>query len=85
MPKDEIARLIRDLERRMKQAAKDLEFEKAAALRDQLLDLRKALVLDEDARIPELGERAAAIIAGEDSPPYEAQPRSRRSGRRRGR
>ena len=43
MPKDELARLIRELEKDMKQAAKDLEFEKAALLRDQIFDLRQQL------------------------------------------
>ncbi len=43
MPKDELARLIRELEKEMKQAAKDLEFEKAALLRDQIFDLRQQL------------------------------------------
>jgi excinuclease ABC subunit B len=43
MPKDELARLIKDLEKDMKQAAKDLEFEKAALLRDQIFDLRQQL------------------------------------------
>ncbi|HEX9037608.1 MAG TPA: excinuclease ABC subunit UvrB [Ktedonobacterales bacterium] len=44
MPKDEIARLIKSLESQMKQAAKELEFEKAAQLRDQVIELRRALV-----------------------------------------
>jgi excinuclease ABC subunit B len=44
MPKDEIARLIKGLEAQMKQAAKDLEFERAAQLRDQVIELRRALV-----------------------------------------
>jgi excinuclease ABC subunit B len=44
MPKDEIARLIKALESQMKQAAKELEFEKAAQLRDQVIELRRALV-----------------------------------------
>ena len=43
MPKDELARLIKDLEKDMKQAAKDLEFEKAALLRDQISELRQQL------------------------------------------
>ena len=43
MPKDELARLIRELEKDMKQSAKDLEFEKAALLRDQIFDLRQQL------------------------------------------
>ena len=44
IPKDEIARLIKNLESQMKTAAKNLEFETAALLRDQIIDLRKELV-----------------------------------------
>ena len=44
MPKDDILRLIKDLESQMKTAAKSLEFEKAALLRDQITDLRKVVV-----------------------------------------
>jgi excinuclease ABC subunit B len=39
--KDEIQRLIRDLEAQMRKAAKNLEFEKAALLRDRIIELRK--------------------------------------------
>jgi excinuclease ABC subunit B len=48
IPKDEIARLIKDLESQMKQAAKNLEFERAALLRDQIVELRRELVGDEE-------------------------------------
>ena len=41
IPPDELARLIKDLERQMKNAAKQLEFEKAALLRDQIVHLRR--------------------------------------------
>ncbi|MHB8085264.1 MAG: excinuclease ABC subunit UvrB [Dehalococcoidia bacterium] len=41
VPPDEIARLIKDLESQMKKAAKNLQFEKAALLRDRIVDLRK--------------------------------------------
>jgi excinuclease ABC subunit B len=44
MPKDEITRLIKNLESQMKTAARNLEYEKAALIRDQILDLRKELV-----------------------------------------
>ena len=44
IPKEEIARLVRDLESQMKAAAKNLEFEKAALLRDQIIELRRSLV-----------------------------------------
>ena len=46
VPKDELVRLIKDLERDMKTAAKDLEFERAATLRDEVVELRGQLVLE---------------------------------------
>ena len=48
MPKTEMQRLIAELEKQMKQAAKDLEFEKAAALRDQIYELKAILVEESD-------------------------------------
>jgi excinuclease ABC subunit B len=47
MPKDELARVVEQLEKQMKAAAAELEFEKAAMLRDQVFELRQALQ-DED-------------------------------------
>ena len=44
LPKDDLTRLVKDLEKQMLAAAKELEFEKAAMLRDQVTDLRKVLV-----------------------------------------
>ena len=41
LPPDEIERLIKDLEREMKKAARDLQFERAAELRDRLVGLRR--------------------------------------------
>ena len=41
VPVDEIARLIKELGAQMKKAAKNLEFEKAALLRDRIVELRK--------------------------------------------
>ncbi len=43
MPRDELARLIRELEKQMHVAADALEFEKAAAMRDQIFELRQTL------------------------------------------
>src|SRR5207249_10142792 len=47
LPKDELLRLIKDLEGQMKRAAKDLEFEKAALLRDEVVELRGLMVLEQ--------------------------------------
>ncbi len=55
LPKDDLARLIRDLEGQMRTAAKDLEFEKAALLRDQIVDLRKVMV-DAEVATPSAGD-----------------------------
>jgi excinuclease ABC subunit B len=43
--KDATLRLIKDLESQMKKAAKNLEFEKAALIRDQIVELRKNMEL----------------------------------------
>ncbi|NDJ52512.1 MAG: excinuclease ABC subunit UvrB [Chloroflexi bacterium] len=45
MPKTELRRMIEELEKQMKKAASELEFEKAALLRDQIFELREILVL----------------------------------------
>jgi excinuclease ABC subunit B len=50
IPKDEIVRLIKELEQQMRAAAAELEFEKAALLRDQIFELRRGL---EDPNLPE--------------------------------
>lgn len=47
-PKTELQRVIVELEKQMKQAAQDLEFEKAAVLRDQIFDLRGILAEQSD-------------------------------------
>jgi len=41
IPKEEADRIIKELEAQMKATAQDLEFEKAAMLRDQILELRR--------------------------------------------
>jgi len=46
--KEEMARLIKQLESQMKAAAKNLEFEKAAMIRDRIIELRK----DEEMILP---------------------------------
>ncbi len=46
IPRDELTRMVKDLESQMKQAARDLEFEKAALLRDQIVELRRVMQVD---------------------------------------
>ena len=43
LPREELERLIRQLEEEMHEAAKDLRFEYAARLRDEVQDLRREL------------------------------------------
>ena len=50
MPRDELKRLIAELEIQMKQASKELEFEKAAVLRDEIFELRG--ILAEESHAP---------------------------------
>jgi excinuclease ABC subunit B len=49
LPKPELQKLIESLEAEMRAAAKALEFEKAAVLRDQLLELRQIMALKDPA------------------------------------
>ena len=46
IPRDELVRMIKELESQMKTAARDLEFEKAALLRDQIVELRRITAVD---------------------------------------
>jgi excinuclease ABC subunit B len=46
MPKDELVRMIKDLESQMKTSARNLEFEKAALIRDQIVELRRLVEVD---------------------------------------
>ena len=46
LPRDELLRMIKELESQMKSAARELEFERAAQLRDRIVELRRELVGD---------------------------------------
>ena len=48
--REEVTRLIKDLETLMKQAAKNLEFEKAALMRDRIIELRREFEFADIAR-----------------------------------
>jgi excinuclease ABC subunit B len=61
IPADDLARLVKDLEREMRTAAEALEFEKAANLRDQIFELREALA--DKANLPPW--RRAKALSGE--------------------
>jgi excinuclease ABC subunit B len=47
MPRGELRKIVAEVEKHMKDAAKNLEFERAAALRDELYELRSLLAEDE--------------------------------------
>jgi excinuclease ABC subunit B len=72
MPEKELVRLIDELEDQMRLAAENLEFEKAAALRDQIFDLR-AVLMDKQNLPPWLRARA---LAGQDEPLEYKDPES---------
>ncbi len=50
MPKSELQKLIAELEKQMKEAARNLEFEQAAVIRDQVYELRS--ILAEESNLP---------------------------------
>jgi excinuclease ABC subunit B len=66
MPKNELSRLIKELEKQMRSAAEKLEFERAAALRDQIYEMRQVMVEKED--LPPW--KRAKVLAGEDTELY---------------
>jgi excinuclease ABC subunit B len=47
MPRGELRKIVAEVEKHMKEAAKNLEFERAAALRDELYELKSLLAEDE--------------------------------------
>lgn len=47
LPRGELRKIVDEVEKHMKEAAKNLEFERAAALRDELYDLKNLLAEDE--------------------------------------
>ena len=62
LPKSDLKRIISQVEKGMKEAASNLEFEKAAMLRDQLYELRKSLA--DESNLPPW-ERVK-LMAGEE-------------------
>lgn len=77
MPKGELQRLIAELEKQMKEAAKDLQFEKAAVLRDQVFELRGILAEESNLKPWE----RVRLMAGEEG--VSSNPKRTRVPRRR--
>jgi excinuclease ABC subunit B len=61
LPRDELQKIIGELELQMKEAARNLEFEKAAAIRDEIYELKTLLAEDESLKPWE----RIKLIAGE--------------------
>jgi excinuclease ABC subunit B len=47
MPRNELQKIINEMEKQMKESARNLEFERAAALRDEMYELKTLLAEDE--------------------------------------
>ena len=52
MSREDMFKVTKDLELQMKASAKNLEFEKAAMLRDEIYELRRLLALGEKEHVP---------------------------------
>jgi excinuclease ABC subunit B len=68
LPRDVAMRMAADLERKMREYAGNLEFEKAAALRDELIELRRQIGGNESllfgGKAPKIFDRALAELVG---------------------
>jgi excinuclease ABC subunit B len=60
--KQELARIISELEKQMKEAARNLEFEKAALIRDQVYEMR--VILAEESNLKPWEK--VKILAGQE-------------------
>jgi excinuclease ABC subunit B len=77
LPRDEIMRLVLDLESQMKSAARNLEFEKAALIRDQVIELRRELAGDEEGIAFLTGRHLPAAPTREDDDTATVAPQGR--------
>ena len=71
LPREVALKMAADLERKMREFAADLQFEKAAALRDELIELRKQIGGNEGilfaGRAPKIFDRALQELVGGES------------------
>ena len=65
MSRSDMFRVVKDLESQMKEAAKNLQFEKAAQFRDEIFELRRLLALEEKTMVPSSFEFDGAEVAAE--------------------
>jgi len=81
LPPDELLRLAKDVEKEMKRVARDLEFERAAELRDRLTDIRRRLEEGGDRPDGSVRVEGTAPRAGAGAGTGRRGPRSRGGGR----
>jgi excinuclease ABC subunit B len=80
MAKGQVEKLIGQMEAEMKQAARSLEFERAAALRDEIQEIRlRVLEEDESASVGRAAERAARTRSSVSAAEISAPARSGRT------
>ena len=65
MSRSDMFRVVKDLESQMKEAAKNLQFEKAAQFRDEIFELRRLLALEEKTMVPASFEVDGEAVAEE--------------------
>ena len=65
MSRSDMFGVVKDLEGQMKEAAKNLQFEKAAQFRDEIFELRRLLALEEKTLVPASFEMDAEAVAKE--------------------
>ena len=72
LPKLELSKMIIELEKQMQEAAKALEFEKAAVLRDQVMEMRRTLALKDAGADSDLPEWERIRVLDEAGISYDA-------------
>jgi excinuclease ABC subunit B len=62
IPRNELQKIVHELDKQMKEAAKNLEFERAAALRDEMYQIKSLMAEDESLKPWE----RIKLLAGEE-------------------